>query len=419
MSFGKLYTFKGNARTNGLLAVAHENNLKLEIVETKPSDGVTDDYRKLNKLGKIPTFVGSDGFILSECIAIAVYLASQNEKTTLLGKTKQDYASILRWMSFSNSDYLSNFGGWYGPLIGRAVYNKKSVETSITKTKDVLKTFEDHLLINTYLVGERVTLADLMCSGIIARGFELFFDGEFQKDFPNLTRWFQTITNQPGWMAANGEAKLCDKAMENKAPASAQQSKKEKDVKKEQPKAAAAVAAQDEDDEEPKSEPKPKHPIEALGRATFSIDDWKRKYKNTNDTRGDAMPWFWQNVKFDEYSIWQFDFKYNEELTMTFMSANQVGGFFNRLEGSRKYLMGCGSVYGKANDSVIRGAFLVRGQDANQAFDVAPDWESYEFKKLDPTSPADQSAVTDLWAWDKPITINGKEYEWADGKIFV
>jgi len=34
---------------------------------------VTDDYRKLNKLGRIPTFEGSDGYILSECIAIAIY----------------------------------------------------------------------------------------------------------------------------------------------------------------------------------------------------------------------------------------------------------------------------------------------------------------------------------------------------------
>lgn len=29
-------------------------------------------------------------------------MQSQNEKTTLLGKTKQDYASILKWMSYFN-----------------------------------------------------------------------------------------------------------------------------------------------------------------------------------------------------------------------------------------------------------------------------------------------------------------------------
>lgn len=34
---------------------------------------MSTDYLKLNKLGKVPTFEGADGFVLSECIAIAVY----------------------------------------------------------------------------------------------------------------------------------------------------------------------------------------------------------------------------------------------------------------------------------------------------------------------------------------------------------
>lgn len=94
------------------------------------------------------------------------------------------------------------------------------------------------------------------------------------------------------------------------------------------------------------------------------------------------------------------------------------GGFFNRLEASRKYLFGAASVFGQANDSVIRGAFLVRGQEALPAFDVAPDYESYSFTKLDPTKAEDKEFVDDMWSWDKPITANGKTYEWADGKVF-
>ena len=71
-------------------------------------------------------------------------------------------------------------------------------------------------------------------------------------------------------------------------------------------------------------------------------------------------------------------------------------------------MMGCASVYGKANDSIVKGAFLVRGQDGLQAFDVAPDWESYDFKKLDPKDEKDKEFVESMWAWDKPIEVNGK-----------
>ena len=67
---------EGNPRTVGILAVAKENNIDLELVETTPAEGVPTDYLKINKLGRVPTFVGADGFILSECIAIAVYSES-------------------------------------------------------------------------------------------------------------------------------------------------------------------------------------------------------------------------------------------------------------------------------------------------------------------------------------------------------
>lgn len=89
-----------------------------------------------------------------------------------------------------------------------------------------------------------------------------------------------------------------------------------------------------------------------------------------------------------------------------------------RLEASRKYIFGAASVYGKANDSIIKGAFLVRGQEALPAFEVAPDVESYEFTKLDPKKKEDQEFVNDQWAWDKPLIVGDKEYEWADGKVF-
>lgn len=61
---------------------------------------------------------------------------------------------------------------------------------------------------------------------------------------------------------------------------------------------------------------------------------------------------------------------------------------------------------------------MVRGQESAPAFDVAPDYESYEFTKLDPSNAADKEFIEDMWSWDKPIVEDGKSYEWADGKVF-
>lgn len=75
-------------------------------------------------------------------------------------------------------------------------------------------------------------------------------------------------------------------------------------------------------------------------------------------------------------------------------------------------------MYGVTNESIIKGAFLIRGQDAKAAFDVAPDYEIYEFTKLDPSKSADKTFIESMWSWDMPIEVKGKKYEWADGKVF-
>ncbi|KAF2874241.1 hypothetical protein BDV95DRAFT_516186 [Massariosphaeria phaeospora] len=409
MSFGKLYSYNGNPRTTALLAVAKENGLDLEFVETDPAKGVSTEYLKLNKLGKVPTFEGSDGYVLTESIAIAVYLTSQNNETSLLGKTKQDYASILRWMSYVNSEVLPPLGGYFRPIIGKDPYNKKNVDEAYKASLKAVQTLEEHLLTHTYLVNERLTLADLFAASIIARGFQYLFGKQWREENPNVTRWYETIYNQKSYSAVAEKLSFIDEPLKNQAP------KREAAPKKEQAAPKKKEKEVDADEEEDKPAPKPKHPLEELPRATFVLDDWKRKYSN-EETREVALPWFWENVNFEEYSIWKVDYKYNDELTVVFMTSNLIGGFFARLEGSRKYIFGAASVFGENNNSIVRGAFVIRGQEALPAFDVAPDYESYEFTKLDPKKTEDQEFVNDQWAWDKPITVDGKDYPWADGK---
>lgn len=53
--------------------MAKANNVDLEIVNTEPAKGVSADYLRINHLGKIPSFVGEDGYELTESIAIAIY----------------------------------------------------------------------------------------------------------------------------------------------------------------------------------------------------------------------------------------------------------------------------------------------------------------------------------------------------------
>ncbi|KAK9327924.1 hypothetical protein V1520DRAFT_373437 [Lipomyces starkeyi] len=103
MSFGKLYGFIGNPRTTVPYWVAKSLGLDIEVIETG-NGKYSDEFVALFPHKKIPGFVGDDGLILYETIAISVYFASQKKESGLLGTSKADLALILNWMSFTNME---------------------------------------------------------------------------------------------------------------------------------------------------------------------------------------------------------------------------------------------------------------------------------------------------------------------------
>jgi elongation factor 1-gamma len=121
------------------------------------------------------------------------------------------------------------------------------------------------------------------------------------------------------WTAVAGKLEFIEEAVKYTPP---KKEPKKEQPKKETPKAAPKETEEEEEEEKPAA--KPKHPLEALGRSNFVLDDWKRKYSNS-DTRGEALPWFWENVNLEEYSLWKVGYKYNSELTQIFMTSNLIG----------------------------------------------------------------------------------------------
>ncbi|AQZ14979.1 CAM1 (YPL048W) [Zygosaccharomyces parabailii] len=407
MSEGLLYS---NFRIRSLVPRALVKTLKLDVDVVDPYT-VEEQFAKDFPLKKLPSFKGPNGFKLTEQMAINYYLirSSSDEKLKeqLLG-TEDDIktqSQIIRWESLANSDLITALAKVFVPLKGDAPYIKKNVDEASKFLEEIASIYEERLREYTYLAGENLTLADLVSAAMFIRGFNFLFGTEWRKSHPAIVRWFKTVIASPFLKAETADFKFIEKPLEP-PQGKKKESKKEQPKKKEAPAAAPA----------PPAEKKPKHPLELLGKSSFTLDEWKRKYSN-EDTRPVALPWFWEHYNPEEWSLWKVAYKYNDELTLTFMSNNLIGGFFARLAASIKYMFGCMVVYGENNNNGIIGAVLIRGQDHTKAFDVAPDWESYEFTKLDASKPEDKAFVEDMWAWDKPVIINGESKEIVDGKV--
>lgn len=193
------------------------------------------------------------------------------------------------------------------------------------------------------------------------------------------------------------------------APAAAKADKPKKDKKKDD----------EEDDDEmadilaQEDKPAGKNPLDLLPKSKLNLEEWKRFYSN-NDTRPTACNWFWDNYDAEGYSMWKVEYKYNDELTMTFMSNNLIGGFFNRIERAKKYAFGSVCVLGENNANFIKGVFVFRGDAVPFEVTDAADYDSYSFTKMDVNDAKSKELFNAYIAWD--TTIEGVKF--ADGKIF-
>lgn len=406
-----LYSYDASPRSFFLDDFVKYFKLDVEI-----ESELTETFKKTFPLGKRPAFTGEKGFKLHEFHAILSYFVSlltPEQLKTFYGKNKKEAALVLKWLSFFNSDIPGTFYPALLMIVGKLPYNKKQVDENLTKLDSYYDVVEKRLSEFTYLATERLTFADLYAVCLVSAGLSTILGKPFAEKYPNIARWFNTVKSNPFFGGRFNDFKIIETPLTYSPP---KKEKKEQAPKGEQ-KPKAAKKAEEPTEAPVQDAPKPKHPLELLGKPKAPLDEWKRQYSN-NETK-DSIEWFWKN-QYDpeEWSLWKVDYKYNDELTLCFMSNNLVGGFFARLSASTKYLFGCMVVYGENNNNGITGAFLVRGQDFKTAFDVAPDWESYEFTKLDPSKPEDKEFFNNMLSWDHPVEVDGVKREISDGKVF-
>lgn len=154
------------------------------------------------------------------------------------------------------------------------------------------------------------------------------------------------------------------------------------------------------DEENEIQEAKQVNPLDLLPKSTLNLVQWKKMYSN-NDT-DIAMKWLWENFDYSGYSIWKVDYNYNNELKMTFMSNNLIGGFYRELEKYNKYCFGNLVVRGRDNDNIITGYFIFRGQG-----NILAEFDNFTFTKINNSIPFED--IYSVFAWEN--CVSGKTFK--------
>ena len=169
----------------------------------------TPEFLKKNPHGKVPVLELDDGRCIFESNAIARYVARLSDKG-LFGTTTWNLGQVEMWIDLSTNEIDAPLASWVLPIKGIWPKDSAKEKLAIEAVKKGLGALETHLQTRTYLVGDSITLADVICVCNLYQGFTTpgVFTADFRKAFPNVTRFFTTCVNQPAFKKVMGEVKL-------------------------------------------------------------------------------------------------------------------------------------------------------------------------------------------------------------------
>ncbi len=173
----------------GLTYLIHE--VKLATGEHKRKSYIRD----IHPLGRVPVL--RDGPVkIFESQAICMYLADKYGLGTLAPEINSpERPFYLQWTSFAI--------GTLEPLIFELARSKQAPSMEKSKTSplaDIAKLLEGALSSTAYLVGDQLTVADILVGGLASWGTDL---GLFQ-DHQQVQTWVSRLRSRTAFQTANG-----------------------------------------------------------------------------------------------------------------------------------------------------------------------------------------------------------------------
>ncbi|CAM1502787.1 Fc.00g075630.m01.CDS01 [Cosmosporella sp. VM-42] len=183
-----------------------ELGLDYKVYPIKMTDNEQKEpwFLEINPNGRIPAltdkFTDGEQIRIFESGAILQYLVDRYDSDH---KVSYPHGSREHW---ETTGWLMWQMGGLGPMQGQANHFKRyapdkiqyGIDRYVNETRRLYRTMDTHLSKSTsgYLVGDRVTIADISCWGWVASHKWAGVDIE---EFPNLEKWLYKLLDRPGF----------------------------------------------------------------------------------------------------------------------------------------------------------------------------------------------------------------------------
>lgn len=372
---------------------------KIELTEVLVSEeeAKSKEFKAKSLTGKFPTLETPEGTLV-ESAAIARYLARLSG-SGLGGNTDFERAQIDQFVDFAHSSLVPHMYNIYRGVFGHGVVEADTFNNSSKELKDLVRLLNDHLQGKEYLVGGRLTVADIVVAFALIVPFQAVLDGGFRKSVaPNVTAWIERFLAVPEVVRRVGFVKLCAKALKAVAPP-------KKEEKKEAPKPAAKATNEDGE----VIEKKKTDPLIELPASPFDLFAFKTFYVNHADRKGEGLKFFWENLDKSGYCLYYAKYeKYEGEGVILYQTSNLLNGFLQRLDHFRKHTIGLMAITGEEPSLEIESVWLFRGKGIPEQMIEHPQWEYYQQRELNPDNEDDKKLFSDFISAKVGDVVNGR-----------
>lgn len=175
-----------------------EKGLSIERREVDAAGGAnrTQEFIRLNPLGKLPVLELNDGSAIAESLAICRYFEATYPDPPLMGRTPREAADVEMWtlrMDHELSQMITlvfvHSSDFYR---GRVEQIPEVANWARGRAIETMNWLDRELAGRRHIAGENYTLADIVaqCACVLGKAVGL----RIPSDMTNLSRWFTEVT---------------------------------------------------------------------------------------------------------------------------------------------------------------------------------------------------------------------------------
>jgi glutathione S-transferase len=151
-------------------------------------------FLKLNPAGQVPVLVDGD-LVLSESVAISLYLAEKYPRKRLLPEDPTDKAAVYKWLLFTTTALEQPL--WRISKHSSLYPEEKRLPAEIPLAREdfvaIADVAEKHLATREFLVGDAVSVADF----VLAYTLDWANEVGLLADFPHLRAYMERMYTRP------------------------------------------------------------------------------------------------------------------------------------------------------------------------------------------------------------------------------